>query len=64
MPIVGLKEELAVRGLPTGAGTDLSDDPTPATKDATFVARLRAAGAIVLGQSPMTEYWMTPLGFT
>jgi aspartyl-tRNA(Asn)/glutamyl-tRNA(Gln) amidotransferase subunit A len=27
------------------------------------VAKLRAAGAIVLGQTPMTEYGMSPLGF-
>jgi aspartyl-tRNA(Asn)/glutamyl-tRNA(Gln) amidotransferase subunit A len=59
---VAIKEELAVRGLPTRAGSDLSD-ATPAAEDATCVARLRAAGAIVLGHTPMTEYGMTPLGF-
>ena len=32
-------------------------------RTAACVARLRAAGAIVLGQTPMTEYGMTPLGF-
>ncbi|HEY8040401.1 MAG TPA: amidase [Polyangiaceae bacterium] len=59
---IAVKEELAVRGLPTRGGTDLSD-ATPAVEDATMVARLRAAGAIVLGHTPMTEYGMTPLGF-
>jgi Asp-tRNA(Asn)/Glu-tRNA(Gln) amidotransferase A subunit family amidase len=49
-------------GLPTGGGSDLTD-ATPAARDATSVARLRSAGAIVIGQTPMTEYGMTPLGF-
>jgi aspartyl-tRNA(Asn)/glutamyl-tRNA(Gln) amidotransferase subunit A len=57
-----VKEEMAIAGLPTRGGTDLSD-ATPAWEDAACVARLRAAGAIVLGQTPMTEYGMTPLGF-
>jgi aspartyl-tRNA(Asn)/glutamyl-tRNA(Gln) amidotransferase subunit A len=61
VPVV-IKEEMAIRGLPTRAGTDLND-ATPATEDAACVARLRAAGAIVLGQTPMTEYGMNPLGF-
>ena len=59
---IAVKEELAVRGLPTGGGTDLMD-ASPAKEDAVFVARLRAQGALVLGQTPMTEYGMTPLGF-
>ncbi len=59
---IAVKEELAVRGLPVRGGTDLSD-PSAARQDATFVARLRAQGAIVLGSTPMTEYGMTPLGF-
>jgi aspartyl-tRNA(Asn)/glutamyl-tRNA(Gln) amidotransferase subunit A len=35
---------------------------TPATADACAVARLREAGAIILGTTPMTEYGMSPLG--
>jgi len=61
VPIV-VKEEMAIAGLPTRGGSDLSD-ATPASADCTFVARLSAQGAIVLGQTPMTEYGMTPLGF-
>jgi aspartyl-tRNA(Asn)/glutamyl-tRNA(Gln) amidotransferase subunit A len=61
VPVV-IKEEMAIRGLPRRAGTDLSDS-TPATEDAECVSRLRAAGAVVLGQTPMTEYGMSPLGF-
>ncbi|HEY3819147.1 MAG TPA: amidase [Polyangiaceae bacterium] len=61
VPVV-IKEEMAIRGLPTRAGTDLND-ATPASEDAACVAKLRAAGAIVLGHTPMTEYGMNPLGF-
>jgi aspartyl-tRNA(Asn)/glutamyl-tRNA(Gln) amidotransferase subunit A len=57
-----VKEHIAVRGRPTSHGSDLSVDP-PAEHDATCVSRLRAAGAIVLGRTPMTEFGMTPLGF-
>jgi aspartyl-tRNA(Asn)/glutamyl-tRNA(Gln) amidotransferase subunit A len=59
---IAVKEELAVRGLATRGGTDLSDARIE-RDDSTYVARLRAAGAIVLGHTPMTEYGMTPLGF-
>jgi Asp-tRNA(Asn)/Glu-tRNA(Gln) amidotransferase A subunit family amidase len=61
VPVV-IKEETAVRGLPRQAGSDLTD-PTPSAEDATCVARLRTAGAVVLGHTPMTEFGMTPLGF-
>jgi aspartyl-tRNA(Asn)/glutamyl-tRNA(Gln) amidotransferase subunit A len=57
-----VKEEMSVKGLPVRAGSDLTD-ATPAPRDGTCVARLRAAGAIVIGTTPMTEYGMTPLGF-
>jgi aspartyl-tRNA(Asn)/glutamyl-tRNA(Gln) amidotransferase subunit A len=57
-----VKEQTAVAGLPRRAGSDLTD-PSPAAADATCVARLRAAGAIVIGTTPMTEYGMTPLGY-
>jgi aspartyl-tRNA(Asn)/glutamyl-tRNA(Gln) amidotransferase subunit A len=57
-----VKEETSVAGLPARAGSDLTD-ARPATRDATCVARLRAAGAIVTGTTPMTEFGMTPLGF-
>ena len=57
-----VKEQTSVAGLPVRGGSDLGDDG-PAARDATCVARLRAAGAIVLGTTMMTEYGMTPLGF-
>ena len=57
-----VKEQTSVEGLPARGGSDLGD-ASPALRDATCVARLRAAGAIVLGTTMMTEYGMTPLGF-
>lgn len=56
-----VKEETAIGGLPLRLGGNLVA-PDPAPRDATIVARLRAQGAIVLGQSSMTEYGMSPLG--
>ncbi len=58
---IAVKEEMDVLGLPTRLGTAFMDY-RPAENDAVFVARLRALGAIVLGQTPMTEYGLSPLG--
>jgi len=60
VPIV-VKEEMDVAGLPTRMGTAWHP-PRPAASDCVAVARLRAAGAVVLGNSPMTEYGLSPLG--
>jgi Asp-tRNA(Asn)/Glu-tRNA(Gln) amidotransferase A subunit family amidase len=60
VPVV-IKEEMGVRGLPRKSGTSFGD-ASPCSEDATVVARLRAAGAIILGTTPMTEYGMTPTG--
>ncbi|HSU41875.1 MAG TPA: amidase, partial [Polyangiaceae bacterium] len=60
VPLV-VKEELNVAGYATRLGTSFMPG-TPAREDAVFVARLRRAGAIVLGQTPMTEYGLSPLG--
>lgn len=57
-----VKEQTAVAGMPLRVGTRFRD-PSPQKADATVVKRLRAAGAIVVGQTPMTEYGMTPMGF-
>lgn len=56
-----VKEEMSVRGLPRRIGTTF-EDPSPCVEDGTVVGRLRDAGAIVLGTTPMTEYGMTPTG--
>lgn len=60
IPIV-IKEEICVKGMPVRVGTGWMPS-TPATTDAVAVARLREAGAIILGTTPMTEYGMSPLG--
>lgn len=52
---VAIKDIVDVAGMPTRAGSPLTDD-APATQDATIVARLRAAGAIILGKTVTTEF--------
>jgi aspartyl-tRNA(Asn)/glutamyl-tRNA(Gln) amidotransferase subunit A len=59
---VVIKEQTRVRGLPARGGTAYMDG-APSTEDATVVRRLREAGAIIVGTTPMTELGMTPLGF-
>ncbi len=56
-----IKEEMAIRGMPWSFGTHLYDG-AKAKKDSTVVARLREAGAIVIGMTAMTEFGMTPTG--
>lgn len=48
-----VKDNIAVAGLPTHCGTHAFD--TPASQDATVVARLRAAGAVLIGTLNMHE---------
>ncbi len=55
---VSIKDVQAVKGLPTRRGSCLSD-ATPAAEDAVLVARLRAAGAIILGKTTATEHGWT-----
>ncbi len=51
-----VKDVIDVRGLPTRAFSASRDGIAPATADATVVAHLRAAGAIMLGKVHTTEY--------
>ena len=58
---IAIKEEIDTRGFVTRMGTNCL--PRAAcSADAVAVARLRAAGAIVIGQTPMTEFGLSPLG--
>lgn len=58
---VAIKEEVHQRGLRARLGTSfLAHDPS--VSDAPAVARLRAAGAIIIGQTAMTELGLSPLG--
>ncbi len=56
-----IKEQLAVRGLPRRLGHELPS-PAPMQHDASVVSRLREAGAIIVGQTAMTELGMSPIG--
>jgi aspartyl-tRNA(Asn)/glutamyl-tRNA(Gln) amidotransferase subunit A len=56
-----IKEELSVAGLPKRIGTAFLPN-VPQLADAVAVARLRQAGAVILGTSPMSELGMSPLG--
>jgi len=53
---IAIKDEMDVRGYPTTIGTSFHGARTgPTTRDATVVARLRAAGAIIVGKANMHE---------
>jgi aspartyl-tRNA(Asn)/glutamyl-tRNA(Gln) amidotransferase subunit A len=56
-----VKDEFDVAGLPTTLGVRCQPQP-PAERDATLVARLRAAGAIVVCKTVLTEWGMSPIG--
>ncbi|MSO75305.1 MAG: amidase [Alphaproteobacteria bacterium] len=53
---VAVKDVIDVAGLPTRANSPSRADIPPATADATVVAHLRAAGAIILGKVHTTEF--------
>jgi Asp-tRNA(Asn)/Glu-tRNA(Gln) amidotransferase A subunit family amidase len=52
---IGIKDIFDVEGLPTRAGSPLTS-AEPAAADAPVVARLRRAGAIILGKTVTTEF--------
>ena len=55
------KELFDVAGLPTRAGSSIRADAPPAARDATAIARLREAGAVLVGLTHMDEF---AYGFT
>jgi aspartyl-tRNA(Asn)/glutamyl-tRNA(Gln) amidotransferase subunit A len=59
---VTVKDLFDVAGSPTTAGSRVLQDAAPAERDATVVARLRAAGAAILGTTNMTEFAYSGLG--
>lgn len=52
---ISIKEEMDIQGLETKLGTSFINDNQPATEDATIVAKLRRAGAIIVGSTVMNE---------
>ncbi len=59
---VSVKDLFDVAGEVTLAGSTALDDRPPATSDAPIVARLRAAGAVIVGKTNMTEFAFSGVG--
>jgi aspartyl-tRNA(Asn)/glutamyl-tRNA(Gln) amidotransferase subunit A len=59
---ISVKDLFDVAGEPTTAGSVVLAQVPPAKEDAVAVARLRAAGAIVMGHTNMTEFAFSGLG--
>ena len=59
---VSIKDLFDVAGDATTAGSKILRDHSPAAADAVAVARLRAAGAVVIGRSNMTEFAFSGIG--
>ena len=59
-PLAGVpfavKNLFDIAGMPTLAGAKINRDAPPATRDATLIERLEAAGAILVGALNMGEY--------
>jgi aspartyl-tRNA(Asn)/glutamyl-tRNA(Gln) amidotransferase subunit A len=60
--LVSIKDLYDVAGEVTLAGTRVFASAKPATQDAPAVARLRAAGAVILGKTNMTELAFSGIG--
>jgi aspartyl-tRNA(Asn)/glutamyl-tRNA(Gln) amidotransferase subunit A len=59
---VSIKDLFDVAGEVTLAGSTALDDRPPATDDAPIVARLKAAGAVIVGKTNMTEFAFSGVG--
>jgi aspartyl-tRNA(Asn)/glutamyl-tRNA(Gln) amidotransferase subunit A len=59
---VSIKDLFDVAGERTLAGSLALDDAPPAAQDAPIVARLRAAGAVLIGRTNMTEFAFSAVG--
>ena len=53
---VAVKDVIDVAGFPTRAGSRSRENVSPASADAAIVARLRAAGAVIVGKAHTTEF--------
>jgi len=59
---VSIKDLFDVAGERTLAGSRALDDAPPARADAPIVARLKAAGAVIIGRTNMTEFAFSGVG--
>jgi len=59
---VSIKDLFNVAGERTLAGSTALDDASPAVADAAIVSRLKAAGAVILGRTNMTEFAFSGVG--
>ncbi|TFZ08006.1 amidase [Ramlibacter humi] len=66
LPLAGLpvsiKDLFDIEGQPTAAGSTVLADAPPARADSAAVARLRAAGASLVGRTNMTEFAFSGVG--
>ncbi|WP_284335278.1 amidase [Comamonas sp. NoAH] len=60
--IVSIKDLFDVAGEPTTAGSKVLRNAPAAKQDATVVQRLRAAGAVIIGKTNMTEFAFSGIG--
>jgi aspartyl-tRNA(Asn)/glutamyl-tRNA(Gln) amidotransferase subunit A len=60
--IITIKDLFDIAGEPTRAGSFVLADAPPASADAPVVARLRAAGAVIIGKTNMTEFALSGVG--
>jgi aspartyl-tRNA(Asn)/glutamyl-tRNA(Gln) amidotransferase subunit A len=60
--IVSIKDLFDVAGEPTTGGAKVYEGARPATADAPVVQRLRAAGAVIIGKTNMTEFAFSGIG--
>ncbi|MDF2097171.1 amidase [Aquibaculum arenosum] len=59
---ISIKDLFDVAGEVTRAGSQALDNAPPAQQDAPAIARLRAAGAVLVGRTNMTEFAYSGLG--
>src|SRR6202011_2216998 len=60
--IITIKDLFDVAGEPTRAGSKVLADAPPASADAPVVRRLRAAGAVIIAKTNMTEFAFSGIG--
>ncbi len=61
---VGVKDILNVAGMPTRWGSRSMAQTPPAQKDTVAVARLRKAGAVIVGKTATTEFAHAMMGYS